>query len=722
MSKLTLTPINSRYGSIDALNDNFASIEEAFENTVSRDGTGPNFLESDLDVNGNALLNVGAISLNGVPLEVSTELVPSTVSPLSFVATGGQTTFSVSPFIPSSTAALLVEVNGITYPPSSISLVGSSITIPACEAGDEVVIRIFTKEIGAATPTTGDNVSFIQAGVGAVQTNVQAKLRETVSVLDFGADPTGATDSTAAIQAACTASKRVDFGGAGNSFVLSGTVTLTSGAVMRGEGATITQTADQTPIFNAIGTDNVTITGLRMVGKSEATYTNTPSSQAIAIAGENATDLSVTNNRFENFYYSPLMVNSGGNRIEFSGNVVKGPGSSVLGVDVNYRNTTGATVIGTNVRIAGNEVYGVTSGFIIGQGSTDVVVSGNVIHDIINEHGIYADTGLRRLVIDGNVIRNTGVNGTGLKVQCYDSFGVQPENIVISNNAISATGGDGILIDNTTASPTIKTLGITIAGNTVESAGAYGIDIRDAQDCIVTNNTVIDPGQSGVAWGNCEGIVVADNYVKGSGTSGLRDLGGANSVVVRNNTLIDCAASNAGSDEYGILISSGGTDHVIEGNIISDSAAKMQYGIFIVPNINSTLSVVGNTVRDSTDAAIRFGSTAALREYRRNNWNGTLGLAYNDPVLPAVASASTITLPTAADVVSISGTTNITTINTSGHSGRRVTLFFQDALTVVRGSTIILNSSLGNFVTTANDTLTLVCDGAYWYEVARSGN
>jgi hypothetical protein len=45
-------------------------------------------------------------------------------------------------------------------------------------------------------------IGFLQAGTGAVATTVQAKLRESVSVLDFGADPTGVADSTAAIQAA----------------------------------------------------------------------------------------------------------------------------------------------------------------------------------------------------------------------------------------------------------------------------------------------------------------------------------------------------------------------------------------------------------------------------------------------------------------------------------------------------------------------------------------
>lgn len=70
MSKLTIAPINSGYRSAEALTENFEAIAEAVENTLSRDGTGPNQMEADLDMNSNRVINLPAPTLGTEPLRL----------------------------------------------------------------------------------------------------------------------------------------------------------------------------------------------------------------------------------------------------------------------------------------------------------------------------------------------------------------------------------------------------------------------------------------------------------------------------------------------------------------------------------------------------------------------------------------------------------------------------------------------------------------------------
>lgn len=85
----------------------------------------------------------------------------------------------------------------------------------------------------------------------------------------------------------------------------------------------------------------------------------------------------------------------------------------------------------------------------------------------------------------------------------------------------------------------------------------------------------------------------------------------------------------------------------------------------------------------------------------------------------AVASASAMPVPTGG-VFHVTGTTNITSItSTNFAAGVVVTLIFDGILTFTDGNNLVI---AGNFVTTADDTITLAYDGTNWYEVARAVN
>lgn len=136
----------------------------------------------------------------------------------------------------------------------------------------------------------GDDLpSFIQAGVGAVATPVQTKLRRMqVDLEDFGGG-TGVTDNTAAFIAALAALQTAGGGvlqiGRGNYNLASATLTTTGieippnvtiqGVSRQGSTLTITGTAECVLFTNDLCSSNHLIRDLRIVGNSKATVNGT---------------------------------------------------------------------------------------------------------------------------------------------------------------------------------------------------------------------------------------------------------------------------------------------------------------------------------------------------------------------------------------------------------------------------------------------------------------
>ena len=123
---------------------------------------------------------------------------------------------------------------------------------------------------GQTKRTTTDAIPYVPAGTGAVTTTVQSKLRETVSVKDFGAVGDGVADDTAAIQAALNAFSSV--------YVPFGTYKCTTISFnnvnnkrLYGPG-TIQSATNQAALISIFGGSyDIIIEGLTFVGKLSGT-------------------------------------------------------------------------------------------------------------------------------------------------------------------------------------------------------------------------------------------------------------------------------------------------------------------------------------------------------------------------------------------------------------------------------------------------------------------
>jgi hypothetical protein len=205
--KPTISTISSGYASNTQLNNNFSALRTGFDNTLSLDGSTPNAMNADLDINSNDILNANEINtsslrINGVLVSAGDTAVTSSIMSSDVFTGNGSTTvytLSFAPFIKDNTQIYIdgVYQNKITYSTSGNTLTFTE--APPLNSAIEVMTARILTDVGTAD---AGSVTYTQGASGSVQTTVQAKLQESVSVKDFGATGDGVTDDTAAIQAA----------------------------------------------------------------------------------------------------------------------------------------------------------------------------------------------------------------------------------------------------------------------------------------------------------------------------------------------------------------------------------------------------------------------------------------------------------------------------------------------------------------------------------------
>lgn len=194
--KPTVTTIGSGYASTTTLNNNFEALRDAFDNTLSLDGSTPNAMQADLDMNGNDILDAGSILVGGQDLLALTQTSLTSAQAAQAAAEASEL------------AAETSETNAATSA-TSASTSASNAATSASQAASSALAAS-----GSATASATSAVAAESAEVNAETAETNAAASATAAATSATNAATSATNAassaTAAAGSASTASAASD--------------------------------------------------------------------------------------------------------------------------------------------------------------------------------------------------------------------------------------------------------------------------------------------------------------------------------------------------------------------------------------------------------------------------------------------------------------------------------------------------------------------------------
>jgi hypothetical protein len=435
--KPTISTISSGYASNTQLNNNFSALRTGFDNTLSLDGSTPNAMNADFDMNSNDILNANEINtsslrLNGVLVSASGEVdvTSSIMSSDVFTGNGSTTVYTLSfaPFIKDNTQIYIdgVYQNKVTYSTSGNTLTFTE--APPLNSAIEVMVARILTDVGTAD---AGSVTYTQGGAGSVQTTVQSKLQETVSVKDFGATGDGVTDDTAAIQAAINVNIAPVYMPEGT-YRITSSIRLdpaTDSVVYRTAAMLFGSGKERTIILNESGDYALKI-------ENDAYQGSTFSIDS----GVVISDLKIITSGASPVGSAGIVINSSDARIEKV--VIDGPKGDGIVTAVVIPTDRGQNIspIIEQCRITSADGWGIKS---LNPSSSFTITNNYIVSN--SEGGIYLTGGQHR-------ITNNSIAGNGINNSSYSSGivirndGFQPQSSVIQSNEFDDNQNSHIII------------------------------------------------------------------------------------------------------------------------------------------------------------------------------------------------------------------------------------------------------------------------------------